>query len=197
MTWQLTATGATFDLCRADPASISLLDIAQSLATTNRYNGAALRPNSVAEHSLLVVEIMQRDLAISDAATLLAGRKSLSAKALATLPLLQQSTRPDSWQAWFTAQGVEAPLALSGPRYEQFSMTAAAPPRGLGAHLAHLFVGQACFLVAFADAVAEMVTPHGNRSRMCSPDFVIPHLLHPALRKQNPGFVDLTFARLT
>ena len=73
MTWQLTATGATFDLCRADPASISLLDIAQSLATTNRYNGAALRPNSVAEHSLLVVEIMQRDLAISDAATLLAG----------------------------------------------------------------------------------------------------------------------------
>ena len=67
--------------------------------------------------------------------TLLTGRKSLSAKTLATLPLLQQSTRPDSWQAWFAAQDVEAPLALSGPRYEQFSMTTAAAAQGMGVAL--------------------------------------------------------------
>lgn len=63
---------------------------------------------------------------------LLGGRKGLSAKAIAQLPLLQQSTRPDSWQLWFATQGQEAPLALSGPRYEQFSMAAAAASRGLG-----------------------------------------------------------------
>jgi DNA-binding transcriptional LysR family regulator len=63
---------------------------------------------------------------------LLQGRKSLSPQAIANLPLLQQSTRPECWQSWFSACGVEAPLALAGPRYEQFSMTAAAASQGLG-----------------------------------------------------------------
>lgn len=62
----------------------------------------------------------------------LAQHTVLTAQTLANLPLLQQSTRPDSWQIWFTAQGVEAPLALSGPRYEQFSMTTAAAAQGMG-----------------------------------------------------------------
>lgn len=66
---------------------------------------------------------------------LLGGRKSLTARTLATLPLLQQSTRPDSWQIWFAAQDTEAPLALSGPRYEQFSMTTAAAAQGMGVAL--------------------------------------------------------------
>jgi LysR family glycine cleavage system transcriptional activator len=64
-------------------------------------------------------------------------------------PLLQQSTRPEAWRAWFEAQAQErapdqgnAPLALlaewpganalAGPRFEQFSMTAAAAASGLG-----------------------------------------------------------------
>ena len=51
---------------------------------------------------------------------------------VAALPLLQQSTRPDSWRQWFDAMGVVAPSALSGPRYELFSMTAAAATHGLG-----------------------------------------------------------------
>ena len=67
--------------------------------------------------------------------TLLQGRKSLSPGAIASLPLLQQSTRPDCWQTWFAACGVEAALALAGPRYEQFSMTAAAAIQGLGVGL--------------------------------------------------------------
>lgn len=73
MTWMLTHSGATFDLRHADPASISSLDIAHALSQINRYTGHAVRPYSVAEHSLLVVEIMQRELAVSSPHALLAG----------------------------------------------------------------------------------------------------------------------------
>ncbi|MDO8251928.1 MAG: LysR substrate-binding domain-containing protein [Rhodoferax sp.] len=62
------------------------------------------------------------------------GQKTeLTPEAIALLPLLQQSTRPGAWRQWFDAMGVSAaPLALSGPRYELFSMTAAAAAHGLG-----------------------------------------------------------------
>ena len=65
---------------------------------------------------------------------LLGGKASFPA-ALAELPLLQQSTRPDAWRQWFDAMGVSAPPPLSGPRYELFSMTAAAAAHGLGVAL--------------------------------------------------------------
>ncbi len=57
---------------------------------------------------------------------------ALTPEAMAQLPLLQQSTRPRAWRQWFDAVGVDAPLALSGPRYELYSMTAAAAAHGLG-----------------------------------------------------------------
>ncbi|MBX3605333.1 MAG: HD domain-containing protein [Piscinibacter sp.] len=60
MTWMLTATGAVFDLFYLGREAISLLDIAHHLAQTNRYNGAAQRPVSVAEHSLMVCDILER-----------------------------------------------------------------------------------------------------------------------------------------
>ncbi len=61
------------------------------------------------------------------------GQSSLSPEAIANLPLLQQSTRPLAWRQWFDAQGVlAAPQALAGPRFELFSMTAAAAVCGLG-----------------------------------------------------------------
>ncbi len=66
---------------------------------------------------------------------LLRSRRSLSPKALAGLPLLQQSTRPEAWRQWFDAQGVDAEHALAGPRYELFSMQAAAAEAGLGVAL--------------------------------------------------------------
>ena len=62
----------------------------------------------------------------------LGGQASLSPEHIATLPLLQQSTRALAWRQWFDTQGVEAPLALAGPRFELFSMTAAAAACGLG-----------------------------------------------------------------
>lgn len=69
------------------------------------------------------------------APALLGGKSQLTPAALARLPLLQQSTRPDAWRQWFDAMGVEAPAALSGPRYELYSMTAVAAAHGMGVAL--------------------------------------------------------------
>ena len=66
---------------------------------------------------------------------LLAGATERSPEAISTLPLLQQSTRPSAWRQWFDAASVAAPQALTGPRYEQFSMTAAAAACGMGVAL--------------------------------------------------------------
>lgn len=65
----------------------------------------------------------------------LAGQAALTPHALAQLPLLQQTTRPDAWRQWFEAVSVSAPRALAGPRFELFSMTAAAAACGLGVAL--------------------------------------------------------------
>lgn len=67
--------------------------------------------------------------------TLMNGAVELTPETIATLPLLQQSTRAEGWRQWFEAQRVDAPLALAGPRYELFSMTAAAATQGMGVAL--------------------------------------------------------------
>ncbi|MDM0039197.1 LysR substrate-binding domain-containing protein [Variovorax sp. J22G21] len=61
--------------------------------------------------------------------------KPVTPAAVAKLPLLQQSTRPDGWRQWFDAQQVDAPNARGGPRYELFSMLATAAAHGLGVAL--------------------------------------------------------------
>jgi DNA-binding transcriptional LysR family regulator len=69
------------------------------------------------------------------APALLGGASALTPQDVASLPLLQQSTRPFGWRQWFDAMGVAAEHALSGPRYELFSMTTAAAIHGLGVAL--------------------------------------------------------------
>ena len=66
---------------------------------------------------------------------LIAPRQQVGPSAIAKLPLLQQSTRPDGWRQWFDAQGVDTSRAHSGPRYELFSMLAEAAAHGLGCAL--------------------------------------------------------------
>jgi LysR family glycine cleavage system transcriptional activator len=78
------------------------------------------------------VRIMAEDIVPVCSPRWLAGQPSLSPQVIATLPLLQQSTRPLAWRHWFEATGVDAPQAMAGPRYELFSMTAAAAVCGLG-----------------------------------------------------------------
>lgn len=72
MTWLLTATGAAVDLRWLRGGDISLLDIAHHLAQLNRFTGACVRPYSVAEHSLLVCEIAERERGIRSPSVLLA-----------------------------------------------------------------------------------------------------------------------------
>lgn len=72
MTWMLTATGAQLDLRFLRDDAISLLDIAHHLSQINRFTGACSRPMSVAEHSLLVLAIVEDVLPAADAAVLMA-----------------------------------------------------------------------------------------------------------------------------
>ncbi len=81
------------------------------------------------------LRLMPEDMVPVCSPKLLGTQRTLTAQALAELPLLQQSTRPDSWRRWFEALGVAAPQAMAGPRYELFSMTAAAACCGLGVAL--------------------------------------------------------------
>lgn len=73
MTYVTTRSGCRIDLLQPDPSAVRLTDISAHLSDVNRWCGAALRPNSVTEHSLLVVEIMERDLGVRSPNALLAG----------------------------------------------------------------------------------------------------------------------------
>lgn len=67
-----TYTGHAFPLLDPSPKDIFLEDIAHALAYTNRFNGHALFPYSVAQHSLLMVDIaphgFEMDALLHDAA---------------------------------------------------------------------------------------------------------------------------------
>lgn len=62
MSWIVTASGQELDLRHPQPDSLTIDAIAHSLAQLVRFNGHACRPYSVAEHSLLVCEIVERTL---------------------------------------------------------------------------------------------------------------------------------------
>jgi hypothetical protein len=53
-----TYSGIAFDLRDPQPAMVRLDDIIHSLSLMNRFNGAALFPYSVAQHSLHVAELL-------------------------------------------------------------------------------------------------------------------------------------------
>jgi len=79
--------------------------------------------------------LLREDVVPVCSPALIAPRRQLTPAATAQMPLLQQSTRPEGWRQWFDAQGVDAPRARSGPRYELFSMLAVAAAHGLGVAL--------------------------------------------------------------
>jgi hypothetical protein len=59
MTWTLTAHGHEISLAYPQHAQMALADVAHALGQINRFNGHARRPYSVAEHSLLVLDIVE------------------------------------------------------------------------------------------------------------------------------------------
>jgi hypothetical protein len=68
----VTNTGADVDLRSPVPSTISAHDIGNALAKINRFNGHTSRPYSVAEHSLLVLQLLQREYGITSPAAQLA-----------------------------------------------------------------------------------------------------------------------------
>lgn len=64
MSWILTHTGKRFDLIHPLAELVDLLDIAQGLAFTCRFSGQCATFYSVAQHSVLVSEIVPAHLAL-------------------------------------------------------------------------------------------------------------------------------------
>ncbi len=56
--WIQTFTGRAFDLSNPMPQMVDVEDIAHALAQINRYTGHAAWPYSVAQHSIMVAEIV-------------------------------------------------------------------------------------------------------------------------------------------
>lgn len=59
----------------------------------------------------------------------------LTAEQIASLPLLQQTTRPYIWKEWFEVANYEHAYALEGQRHELFSMLAVAATHRMGVAL--------------------------------------------------------------
>ena len=66
----------------------------------------------------------------------------IDAQRIATLPLLQQTTRPYAWRQWFAAQGMSVARDMTGPRLELFSMRAQAARHEMGVALIPPFLIQ-------------------------------------------------------
>ena len=121
--------------------------------------------------------LMHEDVVPVCSPALIAPRRQVSAQAVARLPLLQQSTRPDGWAQWFEAQGVGAARARSGPRYELFSMLAAAAAHGLGVALMPAMLIEA--ELAHGELVVACPRPlRGERSYF---------LVSPAVQDERPA----------
>lgn len=72
MTWLICQSGRSVELRCLAADDIALPDIAHALSLINRFNGHTVRPYSVAEHSLLVADIAERELGITSPHVLLA-----------------------------------------------------------------------------------------------------------------------------
>ncbi|MFK0312449.1 LysR family transcriptional regulator [Pseudomonas sp. NPDC090233] len=74
--------------------------------------------------------------------SLLKGQGMLDAQRIASLPLLQQTTRPYAWRQWFNGLGMNVVSDMTGPRYELFSMLAQAAMHEMGVALIPPFLIQ-------------------------------------------------------
>lgn len=99
--------------------------------------------------------------------------------------LLQQTSRPTQWAEWFERQGLSTPLALRGPRFEQFAMMAQAAVSGLGAALVPRFLVEpelatGALVTLFHPGPGSADTPPGREP---APAY---YLVYPESRAQAP-----------
>ncbi|MDR2187902.1 MAG: LysR family transcriptional regulator [Azonexus sp.] len=67
--------------------------------------------------------------------TLPGARPDMTPAEIASLPLLQQTTRPYAWRHWFKSAGIDLPGDMAGARLELFSMLAQAAAMSMGVAL--------------------------------------------------------------
>lgn len=88
------------------------------------YAGAPDWPGAEAQY------LLREEVIAVCSPALIAPRQALRPEEILAYPLLQQTTRPYAWRAWFDACGVDKSQdggnAMYGPRYELFSMLAQA-----------------------------------------------------------------------
>lgn len=101
---------------------------------TDPFDIAIQRGSHLAAGSL-AERLMEERLVVVSAPGLLARGAPLRDEALAQLPLLQQSTRPELWLDWFRTAGMDPRTTLRGARFEHFSMVIEAAIAGMGVAL--------------------------------------------------------------
>lgn len=139
MSWTLSSQGHVLDLTAPYTTAprVSVREIAHSLAQINRFTGHAVRPVSVAEHSLLVCDIVEQQLhlgAHAQLAALLHDAHECITQDLAT-PLKRELGRPwaameTEWaRAFISAFGLGAAWAAHGEALHQADLIALATER--------------------------------------------------------------------
>lgn len=84
--------------------------------------------------------LMRESMVAVGSPKLIAPRRSLAAKDVARYTLLQATTRPYAWRAWFSSLGMQAENDLAGPRLELFSILTEAAIQGMGVALIPRFL---------------------------------------------------------
>jgi uncharacterized protein len=90
------------DLAVGDPAPghITITDMAWSLAQTNRFLGRCARPYSVAEHSLLVCDIAERELGVDLHGQLAALLHDAHEAYTGDMPTPHKAQLGSAWAVW-------------------------------------------------------------------------------------------------
>lgn len=139
MSWTQSSTGRVLDLTApfTTAPQISVAEIAHSLAQINRFTGHAVRPISVAEHSLLVCDITERVLGLglhAQLAALLHDAQECITNDLAT-PMKRQLGRAwtdmeHEWaRAFISAFCLGTAWAMHAPQLHQADLIALATER--------------------------------------------------------------------
>ncbi|MBC3452002.1 LysR family transcriptional regulator [Pseudomonas mosselii] len=81
------------------------------------------------------VELFGEEVVPVCAPELLQGRTLPDAGAVAELVLLQSTSRPEAWHAWFLEQGLHTDNSYHGPRFDTFYMALGAAQAGCGVAL--------------------------------------------------------------
>lgn len=100
MSFIITAGGNELSLDRPAPGHITAYSIAWSLSQLNRFTGHALRPYSVAEHSLLVCDIAEHELGLDVHGQLAALMHDAHEAFTGDLHTPGKRAVGDAWYAW-------------------------------------------------------------------------------------------------